>query len=47
MAKMFIEHYQMKYGNINLSDISRQLNESGFKTRNGCLFSPGIVKRLV
>jgi DNA invertase Pin-like site-specific DNA recombinase len=47
MAKMFIEHYNMKNGNINLSDISRQLNERGFKTRNGCLFTPSIVKRLV
>ena len=47
MAKMFIEHYNMKNGNINLSDISRQLNDRGFKTRNGCLFTPSIVKRLV
>ena len=46
-AKMFIEHFQMKYGYINLSEISRQLNLNGYKTRNGCRFSPGIVKRLV
>ena len=46
-AKMFIEHFQMKHGYINLSEISRQLNQSGYKTRNGCRFSPGIVKRLV
>lgn len=46
-AKMFIEHFQMKHGYINLSEISRQLNLSGYKTRNGCNFSPGIVKRLV
>ena len=46
-AKMFIEHFQMKHGYINLSEISRQLNLSGYKTRNGCKFSPGIVKRLV
>jgi DNA invertase Pin-like site-specific DNA recombinase len=46
-AKMFIEHFQMKYGYINLSEISRQLNLNGYKTRNGCNFSPGIVKRLV
>lgn len=46
-AKMFIEHFQMKYGYINLSEISRQLNENGYRTRNGCLFSSGIVKRLL
>jgi DNA invertase Pin-like site-specific DNA recombinase len=46
-AKMFIEHFHMKNGDINLSEISRQLNSNGYKTRNGCLFSPSIVKRLV
>ena len=46
-AKMFIEHFQMKHGYINLSEISRQLNENGYRTRNGCLFSSGIVKRLL
>jgi len=46
-AKMFIEHFQMKNGYINLSEISRQLNENGYRTRNGCLFSSGIVKRLL
>jgi DNA invertase Pin-like site-specific DNA recombinase len=47
LARTFIEHYQMKYGYINLSEISRQLNERGYKTRNGCTFTPSIVKRLI
>jgi DNA invertase Pin-like site-specific DNA recombinase len=47
LARTFIEHYQMKNGYTNLSDISRQLNERGYKTRNGCTFTPSIVKRLV
>jgi DNA invertase Pin-like site-specific DNA recombinase len=47
MAKTFIEHYQMKNGYTNLSDISRQLNERGYKTRKGCQFTPSIVKRLI
>jgi hypothetical protein len=37
----------MKNGYTNLSDISRQLNERGYKTRKGCIFTPSIVKRLV
>lgn len=46
-ARLFIEHFQIKNGYINLSEISRQLNSNGYKTRNGCQFSPSIVKRLV
>jgi DNA invertase Pin-like site-specific DNA recombinase len=46
IAQIFIEHYQMKNGFINLTEISRQLNEQGYKTRNGCQFTPAIVKRL-
>lgn len=46
-AKTFIEHFQMKNGYINLSELSRQLNQNGYKTRNGCLYSPGTVKRLL
>ena len=45
-AKTFTEHFQMKNGYLNLSEVSRLLNENGYKTRNGCLFSPGIVRRL-
>ena len=47
MAKTFIEHFQMKNGFINLTEISKQLNQNGYRTRRGCLYSPGIVKRLV
>jgi len=47
MAKMFIEHFQMKHGYLNYNEISRQLNQNGYKTRNGCKFSSGIVRRLV
>jgi DNA invertase Pin-like site-specific DNA recombinase len=46
-AKTFIEHFQMKYGYINLSQISKALNDNGYKTRNGCLYSPGTVSRLL
>ncbi len=46
-AKTFIEHFQMKNGYLNLSEVSRLLNENGYKTRNGSLFTPATVKRLV
>jgi DNA invertase Pin-like site-specific DNA recombinase len=46
-ARMFIEHFQMKHGYLNYSEISRQLNEHGYRTRNGCVFSAAIVKRLI
>jgi hypothetical protein len=46
-AKTFVEHFQMKFGYINLSELSRELNENGYKTQNGCLFSTGTVKRLI
>jgi DNA invertase Pin-like site-specific DNA recombinase len=46
-AKTFIEHFQMKYGYINLAELSRQLNQNGYKTRNGFSFSAATVKRLV
>ena len=46
MARVFIEHFQMKNGYLNYSEISKQLNSNGYRTRNGCLFSPGIVRRL-
>lgn len=47
MARIFIEHFQMKNRYINYTEISRQLNSKGYKTRKGCEFSPGIVRRLV
>lgn len=47
MAKTFIEHFRMKNGYIHYTQISKLLNENGYKTRNGCEFSPGIVKRLI
>lgn len=46
-ARTFIEHFQMKYGYINLSEISNELNNNGYKTRKGCLFTPITVKRLL
>jgi len=45
-AITFVEHFQMKNGYINYSEISRQLNDKGYRTRKGCLFNPGTVKRL-
>lgn len=47
LAKMFIEHFQMKNGYTSLSEISRQLNENGYKTRKGCEFTPATVRRLI
>ena len=46
-ARVFMEHFQMKHGYMNYSEVSRQLNENGYKTRRGCQFSPAIVKRLL
>ena len=46
MAKMFIEHFQMKNGFINYTKVSKELNINGYKTRNGKLFSPSTVRRL-
>ena len=44
MAKMFIEHFQMKNGYINYTEIAKELNINGYKTRNGKLFNPTIVR---
>ena len=46
-AKTFVEHFQMKNGYLNLPEVSKLLNENGYKTRRGCLFSPITVKRLI
>jgi DNA invertase Pin-like site-specific DNA recombinase len=46
-AKTFIEHFQMKNGYLNLSEVSKLLNENGYKTRRGCSFNPITVKRLI
>lgn len=46
-AITYIEHFQLKHGYINYTEISKELNNSGYKTRNGCLFTPSIVRRLV
>jgi DNA invertase Pin-like site-specific DNA recombinase len=47
LARTFIEHFQMKNGYMNLTEVSKLLNENGYRTRNGCMFSPGIVKRII
>jgi len=46
-AKTFVEHFQMKNGYLNLTEVSKLLNENGYKTRRGCLFTPITVKRLI
>jgi len=46
-ARLFIEHFQIKHGYVSLSEIARQLNENSYRTRNGCLFSPGTVRRFI
>ncbi len=46
-AKTFVEHFQMKNGYLNLTEVSKLLNENGYKTRRGCSFSPITVKRLI
>ncbi len=47
LARTFIEHFQMKNGYTSLTEISKQLNLNGYRTRRGCSFSPEIVKRLI
>jgi hypothetical protein len=47
LAKEFIKDYIIKNGNINLSDISRLLNENGYRTRKGCQYTPATVRRLI
>lgn len=47
LAKTFIEHFQMKNGYTSLTEISKELNFNGYKTRRGCSFSPEIVRRLI
>ena len=46
MAKMFIEHFQMKYGYINYTAIAKELNINGYKTRKGNYYNPTTVRRL-
>ena len=46
-AQLFIEHFQMKNGFIHLTAIAKELNNNGYKTRKGCLYTPCAVKRLV
>lgn len=46
-AKTFVEHFQMKNGYMNLTEVSNLLNENGYKTRRECSFSPITVKRLI
>lgn len=46
VAKMFIEHFQMKNGYLNYTKISNELNIIGYKTRSGKLFNPSTVRRL-
>jgi DNA invertase Pin-like site-specific DNA recombinase len=46
-AKTFIENIFLKKGYVHLTEISNELNLNGYKTRNGCLFTPGTVRRLI
>ena len=46
-ARTFTEHFQMKKGYLNLSEVSRLLNENGYRTRKGCQYTPATVRRLV
>jgi DNA invertase Pin-like site-specific DNA recombinase len=46
MARLFIEHFQMKHGYLNYTHISRELNLNNYKTRLGCEFTPASVRRL-
>jgi DNA invertase Pin-like site-specific DNA recombinase len=47
MARIFIEHFQMKNGYINYTEIAKELNLNGYMTRNSCNYSPSIVRRLI
>jgi DNA invertase Pin-like site-specific DNA recombinase len=46
-ARLFIEHFQLKNGYMSLTEVSNLLNEQGYKTRNGCKYTPATVRRLV
>lgn len=46
-AHLFIEHFQLKNSYMKLSEVSNLLNEQGYKTRNGCKYSPATVRRLI
>jgi DNA invertase Pin-like site-specific DNA recombinase len=46
-AKTFIENIFLKKGYVHLTEISNELNLNGYKTRKGCLFTPGTVRRLI
>lgn len=46
-AILYIENYQFKYGKLNYTDVSRQLNNEGYRTRKGSSFTPTSVRRLV
>lgn len=46
-AKLFIDHFRLKNGYMNLTEVTRLLNEQGYKTRRGCAFNPATVKRLI
>ncbi len=45
-ARMFIEHFQMKNGYTNYTEIAALLNEKGYKTRTGSKFRASTVRRL-
>jgi hypothetical protein len=46
-AKILIDKFITENGYIHYTKISKLLNEEGYKTRNGCGFSPATVKRLI
>ena len=47
MARMFIEHFQMKKGYLNYTQIAKELNINGYKTRYSRQFTASCVRRLV
>lgn len=47
LARTFVEYFQLKNGYLNLTEVSRLLNENGYKTRRGCIYTPTTVKRLI
>jgi uncharacterized protein YegP (UPF0339 family) len=46
-AKKFMDDYILKNKKYTLTELSKKLNSEGYRTRKGCLFSPGIVRRLI
>ena len=46
MCKNFIDDFIKVNGKLNYTHMSNCLNEQGYRTRKGCHYTPGIVRRI-